>query len=99
MNFAKFLRTPFFIEHIWWLLLYSNFDHKKVVDNKSFEKYRKPHFSDKSLTFNKITLVVKDLIIDQNKEIAKTFNDFFTKVVSILNITQYEDPSVIQFYE
>ena len=22
VNFAKFLRTPFFIEHIWWLLLY-----------------------------------------------------------------------------
>ena len=21
MNFAKFLRTPFFIEHLWWLLL------------------------------------------------------------------------------
>ena len=22
MNFAKFLRIPFFIEHLWWLLLY-----------------------------------------------------------------------------
>ena len=22
MNFAKFLRTPFSIEHLWWLLLY-----------------------------------------------------------------------------
>ena len=22
VNFVKFLRTPFFIEHIWWLLLY-----------------------------------------------------------------------------
>ena len=21
MNFVKFLRTPFFIEHLWWLLL------------------------------------------------------------------------------
>ena len=21
MNFAKFLRTPFLIEHLWWLLL------------------------------------------------------------------------------
>ena len=21
MNFAKFLRTPFFTEHLWWLLL------------------------------------------------------------------------------
>ena len=22
MNFAKFLRTPFFAEHLWWLLLF-----------------------------------------------------------------------------
>ena len=22
VNFAKFLRTPFFIENVWWLLLY-----------------------------------------------------------------------------
>ena len=24
VNFAKFLRTPFLIEHLWWLLLFSN---------------------------------------------------------------------------
>ena len=24
VNFAKFLRTPFFTEHLWWLLLYNN---------------------------------------------------------------------------
>ena len=22
VNFVKFLRTPFFIEHVWWMLLY-----------------------------------------------------------------------------
>ena len=73
---------------------YSNLNHKKVVDNKSFWKYITPHFSDKSSSFDKITLVEKDLIIDQNEAIAKTFNDFFTKVVSNLNIIQYEDPSL-----
>ena len=55
---------------------------------------RRSRFSDKNSTFDKITLVENDLIIDQNEEIAKTFNDFFTKVVSNLNITQYGDPSV-----
>ena len=50
---------------------YKNLDHKKIADNKSFWKYIKPHFSDKSSNFNKITLVEKDLIIDQNEEIAK----------------------------
>ena len=42
---------------------YNNLDHKKVVSNKPFWKYIKPHFSDKSSNFNKITLVEKDLII------------------------------------
>ena len=53
---------------------YNNLDHKKVVDNKLLWKYIKPHFSDKSSSFNDITLVEKDLITDQNEEIAKTFN-------------------------
>ena len=52
---------------------YNNLDHKKVVGNKPFWKYIKPHFSDKSSNFNKITLVEKDLIIHQNEEIAKSF--------------------------
>ena len=28
VNFAKFLRTPIFIEHLWWLLLPEYFDEK-----------------------------------------------------------------------
>ena len=32
VNFVKFLRTPFFIEHLWWLLLYCFRDHIFVGD-------------------------------------------------------------------
>ena len=36
VNFAKFLRTPFFIEHLWWLLLKEvaifNFGHRDERD-------------------------------------------------------------------
>ena len=44
---------------------YNNLDHKKVVGNKSIWKYIKPHFTDKSLSFNKITPVklLKHLLI------------------------------------
>ena len=37
VNFAKFLRTPFFIEHLWWLLLYVNL-FKKLT--KTYRNYR-----------------------------------------------------------
>ena len=73
---------------------YNNFDHKKFVDNKSVWKYIKCHFTNMSSSFNKIILVDKDLIWDRNEEIAKTFNHFYTWVVSHLNIPQYEDPSM-----
>ena len=73
---------------------YNNLDHKKVVDNKSFWKYIKPHFPDKSSNSNKITLVEKDLIIDQNEEIAETFTVFYSEAVSNLNIIQYKYLSV-----
>ena len=39
---------------------YKNLDHKKIVDNKSFWKYIKRHFTDTSSSFNKITRVERD---------------------------------------
>ena len=70
----------------------SNLDHRKIANNKSFWKYIKPHFSDKSSNSNKITLVERDLILEKNDDIAETFNDFFTSVVSNLNIPCFRDP-------
>ena len=71
-----------------------NLDQKKGFGSISFSKYRKHHFIDKSSSLDKITLVEKYLILNQNKEIAETFNDFFTKAVSRWNISRYEDASV-----
>ena len=53
----------------------NNLDHRKVADSKSFWKYSKPLFSDKSSNSNKIMLVEKDLILEKNDDIAETFND------------------------
>ena len=74
---------------------YNNLDHRKVADNRSFWKYIKPLFSGKSSNCNKITLVEKDLILEKNVDIAETFNDFFTSVVSKLNIPRYSIPLLI----
>ena len=71
---------------------YNNLDHRKVADSKSFWKYIKPIISDKSSNSNKVKLVDRDLILEKNDDIAETFNDFFTSVVSNLNIPRYQDP-------
>ena len=44
---------------------YSNLDHMKIADNKSFLRYIKPPFSDKSSNSNRITLVEKDFILEK----------------------------------
>ena len=40
VNFVKFLRTPFFIEHLWWLLLFRNgtLAWKDTYRNMNFQK-------------------------------------------------------------
>ena len=41
VNFAKFLRIPFFIEHLWWLLLYNHLLPMVItVRSSNFMKYR-----------------------------------------------------------
>ena len=70
---------------------YNNLDHRKVADNKSFWKYIKPYFSNKSSNSNKITLVEIDLILEKSDDIEETANDFFTNVILNLNILRYQD--------
>ena len=73
---------------------YNNLHHRKVADNRSFWKYIKPLFSDKSSNSNKITLVEKDLILEKNNDIPEVFDDFFRIVASNLNIPRYQDPFI-----
>ena len=46
---------------------YNNLDHRKVADNKSFWKYIKPLFSDKSTNSYEITMVEKYLILHKER--------------------------------
>ena len=71
---------------------YNNLDYKKVTDSKSFWRTVKPLFSDKNSSFSKITLIENELLLNDDERISSTLNDFFSNVVSNLNIPPYEDP-------
>ena len=51
-------------------------------------------FSDKNSSFSKIALIENELLLNDDEKILSSLNDFFSDVVSNLNIPPYEDPSV-----
>ena len=72
----------------------SNFDHKKIVDNKTSWKIIKPYFTDESINRDNITLVENEETVSDDNEISETLNNFFSEVVTNLNLPQYNDPTV-----
>ena len=62
VNFAIFLRTPFFIEHLWWLFLFFTFslplEYIKVFENLN-------HETTKDFTYLEVSkiLIIKDSVI------------------------------------
>ena len=67
---------------------------KFVTGNKLFWNTIKPFFSDKGTTREKYTLIEEEEILDDDQKIFTVFNDFFSSIVSNLNIPQYEDQNV-----
>ena len=65
---------------------YNNLDTKSITDNKMFWKNVKHLFSEKHFSSNKIILVEDDKIISEEAEVAKIFNEFFSKAVEELDI-------------
>ena len=66
-------------------MFYHHLDTNSVTDNKLFWKVIKPSFSDKAVSNENITLVENN----ENK-ICEIFNDFFSNIVSNLNIPETE---------
>ena len=64
------------------------------MDNKTFWKTIKPFFTDKDVNHDNITLVENEETVSDNKEISETLNNFFSEVVTNLNLPQYHDPTV-----
>ena len=64
------------------------------MDNKTSWKIIKPYFTDESINHDNITLVENEETVSDNKEISETLNNFFSEVVTNLNLPQYNDPTV-----
>ena len=73
---------------------YSNLGDQKIVDNETFWKTIKSYFTDKGINHDKITLVDNEETVSDNEEISETLNNFFSDVVTNLNLPQYNDPTV-----
>ena len=73
---------------------FNSLNEKLVTDNKLFWNTIKPFFSDKGATREKYTLIEEEEILDDDQKISTVFNDFFSSIVSNLNIPQYEDQNV-----
>ena len=69
--------------------LYSNLNHSNITDNNKFWKTIKPFLSDKGQSTQKITLINNnDTIISDDTKVANTMNEFFSKAVTLLNLTK-----------
>ena len=70
MNFAKFLRTPFFIEHLWWLLLYEIIVwHGKMMS---------------IFTFSMILAILVPIPTKRKNEVKFLFSHFFVVPQNVL---------------
>ena len=67
---------------------YSKLRPSCVSNNKRFWKNVKPLFSDKIRTGENVTLVEGNVIVDDSKEIAETFNCFFSNAVNDIRIEE-----------
>ena len=65
---------------------YRELDVKNVTDNKKFWKTAKPFFSDKGTGKTDIILIEDNNIFQEDSEVAKILDDFFSNAVKSLNI-------------
>ena len=69
---------------------YNNLDQKNVLHNKYFWKTIDPCFLNKRASSSRNSLIEEDIVQD-NKEIANIFNEYFVNIVENLIIPQYKD--------
>ena len=74
---------------------FGNLDEKKVCDNKKFWSVAKPLLSNKVVFNEKITLIENNNIIKNNEKTATVLNNFFSNVITTLNIPQYNETELV----
>ena len=64
----------------------------KVVENKSFWKIVKPFLSNKTISSEKITIINDDELITDELKVANTLNDFFSSIITSLDLPKSQNP-------
>ena len=64
------------------------------MTNKTSWKTIKPNFTDKGINNDNITLAEDEETVSDNKEISETLNNFFSEVVTNLNLSRYDNRTV-----
>ena len=64
----------------------------KVVENKSFWKIVKPFLSNKTISSEKITIINDDELITDELKVANTLNDFFSSIITSLDLAKSQNP-------
>ena len=59
---------------------------KRVIDNKQFWKTVKPYLTDKTLKNERITFTENEKAVSDKRELVKIFNEYFSNIVSKLDI-------------
>ena len=70
---------------------HGNLDENNIADNKLSWKTVKPLLSDKSVYSDKIHLNENEELINSESKTAEALNEFFSNIVKILNIPEYEN--------
>ena len=70
---------------------YGNLNPCSITDNKKFWKAVKPLFSEKIMSSESITIIENDTICTNDSNISQIFSNFFSNVVTNLNIVTKHD--------
>ena len=88
VNFVKFLRTPFFIEHLWWLLLYP------II------QYLWTHLCLRFPTIIKTNISITMNLDDKSKKAASMTSFFLNSIMYLeMNIVQLKFFNGLCFFE
>ena len=70
---------------------FGSLDKTELCDNKNISSVVKPLLSNKVLSKEKITLEEDDNIVENNKNTACVLNEFFSNIITMLGIPQYNE--------
>ena len=74
---------------------YKSLDPKTCSTSKTFWKTFKPMFSQKYSPAEKFMLVEGGEIVDDDKRLAETMNNYFSNITKTLNIQNWPEPTII----